>query len=81
MARPYAKNLASSLGEGLTGIAFNRKSITHQSMVHLVIGTFLIQQMLSAVKMNFFLINIGSCWRHVVHSAFKTGFQPVDWDL
>ena len=27
------------------------------------------------------LSNIGSCGLHIVHSAFKTGFQSVDWDL
>ena len=27
------------------------------------------------------LINIGSCGLHVVHGAFKTGFQSVGWDL
>ena len=27
------------------------------------------------------LINIGSCGLHVVHGAFRTGFQSVDWYL
>ena len=27
------------------------------------------------------VINIGSCGLHVVHGAFRTGFQSVDWYL
>ena len=27
------------------------------------------------------LITIGNCGVHVVHVAFKTGFQSIDWDL
>ena len=79
LSRPNAENLTSSLSESLTGISL-------QKMHHLSIGGLYVNwnvfELLNAERCEFpSLINIGSCGLHVVHSAFKTGFQSVDWDL
>ena len=69
------------LSESLTGI-------TLQKMYHLSMDrpyvNWNVFELLNAERCeNEFpsLINIGSCGLHVVHGAFKTGFQSVDWDL
>ena len=81
LSRPNAENLASSLSESLTGISMQKMHYLAMDGPYVNWNVF---ELLNAERCeNEFpsLINIGSCGLHVVHGAFKTGFQSVDWDL
>ena len=74
IARPYAKNLASSQGYILIGIPL-------QKMQYVNWNAF--DSLNADHSENEFscLINIGSCGLHIIHGTFKTSFQSFEWNL
>ena len=78
---PTAKNLLESLKTSLTminSIDLTQLSMDRPSVNWLLLDLLKKQRVQQELPK---LLNIGSCSLHVIHGAFKSGLQSVEWNI
>ena len=81
MGHPTAKNLLESMTTSLATI--NSINLTQLSMDGPSVDWILLDLLKKQGEQQELpkLLNIGSCNLHVIHGAFKSGFQSVQWNI